>query len=307
MPLDSGAIIVGASLYRIWCEDGPRHDAVPGSRLSALVSTGHLDLEDRVAPGGTEDWMEAWEVDHLFEHPVCAALRTHREALGRMRRSIRGGWLSVIEYREQRDRLLLTEPGVADSAWATRPRPDLKRAGAQSELQRAASEGAEAEARAEAERRRRERAATPGAAAAAEDDGEPSFLSFKRNVNRLLAGDLPEWADPTAVLFDWRDRWRSLVPRFVLLGLLLDPLQPVYHTQRWAVLALGGASIVSLLMQMASGERNRVWARRFGTCLAGCILVSIVLIVGMSMHADNGLIGRFVPKLAQWQDAKRGQ
>lgn len=295
-------------MYRIWCEDGPRHDAVPGDRLHALVTTGHLDLEDRIAPVGTEDWMEAWEFDHLFEPQVCTALRMHREALGRMRRSIRGGWLSIVEYRDQRDRLLLAENGVADSLWATRPRPDLKRAGAQSELQRAASEGAEAEARAEAERRRREHGAAPaGQAESTPDDGEPSFLSFKRNVNRLLAGDLPEWADPTAVLFDWRDRWRELLVRFTLLGLLLDPLQPVWHTQRWTVVALGLASIVSLLMQMASGERNRVWARRFGTCLAGCMIVSIVLIVGMSMHADNGLIGRFVPKLAHWQDAMRGQ
>ena len=298
---------MGSDIYRIWCEDGPRHDAVPAGRLSALVDTGHLDIEDRIAPGGTEDWREAWEFDQLFEPAVCAALRRHREALGRMRRSIRGGWLNVIEYREQRDRILLAEPGVSDSNWAMRPRPDVKRAGAQSELQRAATEGAEAEARAEAERRRRAAAQAAGAAGPAEEDDEPSFLSFKRNVNRLLAGDLPEWADPTAVLFDWRDRWKTLLPGFIALGLLLDPLQPVYHTQRWTVVALGAGAIVSMLLQLASGERNRVWARRFGTCLAGCIIVSIVLIVGMSMHADNGLVGRFVPQLARWQDTMRGQ
>ena len=295
-------------LYRIWCEDGPRHDAVPQHRLAALVAAGHLDLEDRVALAGTDDWVEAWQFEQLFEPQVCAALQSHREALGRMRRSIRGGWLSVVEYREQRDRLLMAEAGVADSVWATRPRPDLKRAGAQTELQRAASEGADAEARAEAERRQREREGAAAVGAQPEpEDGEPSFLSFKRNVNRLLSGDLPEWADPTAVLFDWRDRWVRLLRDFVLLGLLLDPLQPVWHTQRWAVVALGAGSILSLLMQLASGERNRAWARRFGTCLAGCIIVSIVLIVGMSMHAENGLIGRFVPRLAAWQDAMRGQ
>lgn len=297
-------------LYRIWCDDGPRHDAVPQHRLAALVQTGHLDLEDRIALAGTDDWVEAWQFEKLFEPTVCAALRRHREALGRMRRSIRGGWLSVIEYREQRDRLLMTEAGVPDSDWAARPRPDLKRAGAQSELQRAASEGAEAEARAEAERRRLEREGTatePAASDPDERDGEASFVSFRRNVNRLLSGDLPEWADPTRVLFDWRDRWGRLVVGFVALGLALDPLQPVWHTQRWAVVALGGGAILSLLMQMASGERDRAWARRFGTCLAGCMIVSIVLVVGMSMHADNGLIGRFVPKLAQWQDAMRGQ
>jgi hypothetical protein len=109
------------------------------------------------------------------------------------------------------------------------------------------------------------------------------------------------------VLFDWRDRWRGLVFGFVALALALDPLQPVWHAQRWLVVALGASSILSLLLQMASGERNRVWARRFGTCLAGCIVVSAVLVIGMSMHADNGLIGRFVPKLAAWQDAMRGE
>lgn len=299
---------MATTLYRIWCEDGPRHDAVPQHRLPALVTSGHLDLEDRVALAGTDDWIEAWQFERLFEPSVCEALRRHREALGRMRRSIRGGWLSVIEYRDQRDRLLVTEPGVADSDWAMRPRPDLKRAGAQSDLQRAASEGAEAEARAEEERRRRERDGTERETTVPEpDDGEPSFVSFRRNVNRLLSGDLPEWADPTTVLFDWRDRWARLVLGFALLGLLLDPLQPIWHTQRWAVAALGAGAILSLLMQLASGERNRAWARRFGTCLAGCIIVSIVLIVGMSMHADNGLLGRFVPRLAQWQDTVRGQ
>jgi hypothetical protein len=95
---------------------------VPASRLSALVATGHLDLEDGVAPAGTEVWTPAWQCEGLFEPAVIAALQRHLTTAKRMRGSVRGGWNTLMEYRAQRDQLLLSEPGVQDTRWAERPR-----------------------------------------------------------------------------------------------------------------------------------------------------------------------------------------
>ena len=296
---------MGDRIYRIWCDDGPRHDAVPGSRLPALVSSGHLDIEDKVAPAGTEDWSEGWEIDGLFEATVVHALHQHRATMMRMRRSIKGGWMSVVEYREQRDRLLLAEPGVADSLWAARPRPDLKRAGAQSELQRAASEGADAERQAEQSRRRGSGGSTTARTRAPETPAKASMVSFRRNVGRILHGDLPAWADPTTALQAWRDHGVRYAITTLLLALAADPLEPVLHTQRWLVAALGTAAIASILMQLASNDRDRTWATRFAACLMGLVVAAITMIVCMQIDVERGAFGHWLPPVERLQASLR--
>jgi hypothetical protein len=298
---------VGERIYRIWCEDGPRHDAVPESRLAALVAAGHLDIEDRIAPAGTEDWCEGWEFEGLFEPVVVHALRVHHASTIRMRRSIRGGWLTVMEYREQRDRLLLSEPGMGDTLWSCRPRPDLKRAGAQSELQRAASEGAEAERQAELARRRRASGSEPAPASAGTQTthGETSIGSFRRNVSRIFQGDLPAWVDHTTVLMAWRAHGVRYAVTTVIIALLADPLEPLVHAQRWLVGLLGLAAIVAILLQMASSDRDRTWATRFAACMLGVVVASVVMIVCMEVDMDRGLIAHFTPPVARLQEQLR--
>jgi hypothetical protein len=298
---------VGERIYRIWCEDGPRHDAVPESRLAALVSAGHLDIEDRIAPAGTEDWCEGWEFDGLFEPAVVHALRVHHASTIRMRRSIRGGWLTVMEYREQRDRLLLGEAGVSDTLWSCRPRPDLKRAGAQTELQRAASEGAEAERLADLSRRRRASGSEPAASNAAPQttQGETTIDSFRRNVSRILQGDLPAWVDHTTVLSAWRASGVRYAITAACIALLADPFEPLVHAQRWLVALLGFSAIAAILLQMASSDRDRTWATRFAACMLGVLVVSLVMIVGMEVDMDRGLIAHFLPPVARLQDSLR--
>ena len=294
-------------MFRIWCDDGPRHDAVPESRLPALVSTGHLDLEDRIAPSGTEDWCEGWEFDGLFEAPVVHALHQHRSTMNRLRRSIKGGWMTVIEYREQRDRLLLAEPGIADTNWAARPRPDIKRAGAQSELQRAASEGADAER--DAERSRRKRSGVTPATRPKQAEANPdkaSVGSFRRNMQRILHGDLPPWADHAVVLQAWRGHGVRYALTAMVLALLADPFEPVMHAQRWLVGLMGASAIISILMQVASPDRDRTWATRFAACLMGIGVATAIMITCMEVDIDRGLLGRFLPPVERFQSTLRG-
>lgn len=290
-------------MYRIWCEDGPRHDAVPESRLSALVVSGHLDIEDRIAPAATEDWCEGWEFPGLFESPVVQALQRHRPTLARMRRSIRGGWITLIEYREQRDRLLLSEPGVEHCAWVSRPRRDVERAGAGSELQKAAAAGAEAERQAELARRRRESGSEPMPTGPSTQttQGETTIDSFRRNVGRILHGDLPAWVDPSTVLHAWRLHGVRYALTAAGLALLLDPLEPVLYAQRWMFAAMGLAAILSILLQMASSDRDRTWATRFAACVLGMIVFAVVMVVCMEVDMKRGLVGHFLPQVERLQ------
>ena len=260
-----------------------------------------------MAPAATEDWCEAWEIDGLFEIPVIQALRRHREALGRMRRSIRGGWISLIEYRDQRDRMLLSEPGVEHCAWVSRPRPDVKRAGAQSELERAASEGAEQERKAEAARRRQAAAAesTDRSSEPETTHGETSILSFRRNVGRILEGNLPGWVDPSTLLHAWRHHGVRYAITTIVVALAMDPLEPLVHAQRWLVALLGLSAIACIVLQMASSDRDRTWATRFAACALGMVVAAIVMIVCMEVDVERGLLGHFIPAVERLQASAR--
>jgi hypothetical protein len=103
-------------LYRVKLQDSRRQDKLRYSQVIALIQNGVLDLDDHIAPSGTDDWMHVWELQDAFEACVVNAYRHHEEAIRRMRRSIAGNWLTVMEFRDQRDTLLAHEPGVNDSA-----------------------------------------------------------------------------------------------------------------------------------------------------------------------------------------------
>ena len=288
---------MGDKRYRIKCEDGPRHENLTGERLVALVRAGEVDLDDLVALHDSEQWAHAWEIDGLFEPSVVHALRVHREAIGRMHRSIRGGWISLIEYRRQRDEMLRGERGVMQSRWAARPRPDEVRANAQETLVRAAAEGAAAQrsARSPARGTRTplplDRAALTG-----------SFQAVRGNVSQILRGDLPEWAEPEVWLGEIRRHGLGVTIRIALLALLLDPLEPVMHAQQWLITLLALAAAGGAIFQLALPPSSHAGVRRTARMLLACLVVTAVFVVGKSIDVHHGLIGHFWPAMAGWQD-----
>jgi hypothetical protein len=290
--------------YRIRCEDGPRHDAVPASRLSALVATGHLDLEDGVAPAGPEVWTPAWQCEGLFEPAVIAALQRHLTTAKRMRGSVRGGWNTLMEYRAQRDQLLLSEPGVQDTRWAERPRPDLARANALGELHTAAREGAEAERAAEARRLRREHATEPPPPVT-HAAPHVSIRSLQSNVQRFMHGDLPAWADPRTVLDPWRDHWIATCLITLLLAAALDPLQPIVPALRWLVIVAGACTVACALLQLGAASNDRRWGARFALALMCTLLASTLLVAHGAIDPARGALAHWIPRIAAAQDEVR--
>jgi hypothetical protein len=288
---------VGDKRYRVWCEDGPRHESLTGERLLALAAAGEVDLDDRVALQGSEQWARAWEIDGLFEPAVVHALRMHREAIDRMHRSIRGGWISLIEYRRQRDEMLLREAGVSACRWARRSRPDEVRADAQESLVRAAAEGAAAQrstrtpARPRTIASRVDRAAMTG-----------SFTAVRANVTQILRGDLPGWAEPEVWLAEARRHGPGVVLRIGLLALLLDPLEPIVHAQQWLVAICAITAAGAMLLQLAAPPQIHAGVQRAVRMLVACVAVSVVLMIGKKVDLHHGLIGHFWPAMAGWQD-----
>ena len=289
---------MGVKNYRVWCEDGPRHEGLTGERLRALAVCGDLDLEDRVAAQGSNAWVHAWEIDGLFEPQVVHALRVHREATQRMHRSIRGGWLTVIEYRRQRDEMLLREPGVAGTRWSGRPRPDLLRAGAQETLVRAAAEGAAAAERSSNSPRRPlpRAASTPRAAMTG------SFHAVRVGVSQILRGELPDWAEPEVWLGEIRRHGLGVTLRIAVLALLLDPLEPVMHAQQWLLAVCALAAAGGAILQLTLPPTSHAGVRTSARMLLACGVVAVVFVIGKSIDVHHGLIGHFWPEVTRWQD-----
>lgn len=286
---------MGGKIYRVWCEDGPRHEGLSGEGLVSLVRAGEVDLDDRIALQGSEQWSRAWEVDGLFEPCVVHALRQHRDAVDRMHRSIRGGWLTVIEYRRQRDDMLLREPEVPDSSWSRRSRPDLTRAGAEEALIRAAAEGA-ASSRAA---RKPPRPAAPTVNPAAMTG---SFLAVRENVTQMLRGDLPGWAEPQVWLDEIRRHGLGVALRIGLLALLLDPLEPIVHAQQWLLAICAITAAGGMILQLTLPPTSHGGVRRAVRMLVACATVSAVFMVGKSVDVKHGLVGHHWPAMAGWQD-----
>jgi|GEM_PF-3346391 len=293
-------ILVAGIMYRIQCEDGPQHDAVPSGRLYALVASGHLDLEDRVALAGTDAWMRAWEMDALFEPCVVHALQLHRDSTTRMHRSIKTGWITLMQYREQRDQILMAEPDVNASQWSLRARPDLVRAHALTELQVAAAEGAAAE----------RAACLRGPAWRAEaavqqirnDQGQLSIKLMQQNVQRFIQGDVPAWADPRTLLDAWRHNGVKMAIITVLTVALLDLFatpQPIF---RLLIGVIGTAAVCCMLLQLFASSDDRRWARRFSNLLVVLVCGATLLVARGTIDHSNGAFAHWSPQIAQLQN-----
>jgi len=253
---------------------------------------------------GTDEWIFAWEFDGLFEPVVVQALRKHRDTTLRMHKSIRGGWITLMQYREQRDNLLCTEPWVDNTYWIDRPRPDLARANALPELHRAAREGAAAERAAELRRMRRKHTG----------DVEPpsgpttphvSIRSLQSNVQRFIHGDLPAWADPRTVLDPWRDHWIATCLITLLLAAALDPLQPFVPALRWLVIVAGACTVACALLQLGAASNDRRWGARFALALMCTLLASALLVAHGAIDPTRGALAHWIPRIAAAQDEVR--
>lgn len=49
-------------LYRVKLQDSRRQDKLSYSQVIALIQNGVLDLDDHIAPSGTDQWMRMWEL-----------------------------------------------------------------------------------------------------------------------------------------------------------------------------------------------------------------------------------------------------
>ena len=175
-------------LYRVKLQDSRQHSKLTYAQVIGLIQSGVIDLDDEIAIFDSQDSFFAWELENAFEKVVVNAYRDHADAIRRMRRSISAGWLTPIEFRDQRDKLLEHELGVNESDWSSRPRPDLNDSTGH-ELHRAAAIGAARQATIRGDAR--------------EDSLEKPAVSsaefFRENISKIFQGDFPEWANPHAL------------------------------------------------------------------------------------------------------------
>ena len=172
-------------LYRVKLQDSRQHAKLTYAQVIGLIQAGVIDLDDEIALFQSQDWFFAWELENAFEEVVVNAYRGHADAIRRMRRSISSGWLTPIEFRDQRDKLLAHEPGVNESDWSSRQRPDLIKDGVGHELHRAAAIGAARQATIHRESHE-DSTETPAAS---------SVEFFRENISKIFQGDFPEWAN----------------------------------------------------------------------------------------------------------------
>lgn len=283
-------------MYRVKLQDSRRHDQLPHSQIMFLIQNGIMDLDDSIAPAGSEQWIDAWDFEGAFEASVSSAYRKHAKAIHRMRRSIASGWLTVVEFRDQRDGLLLGEPGVKESMWASRPRPDLATHAAGHELFAAAAEGAALQA---AAANRTERRVPPRRGVQARRGGGQVF---RGNVAKILQGDWPPWADPKALLATAKANAFKIFFIACLLALFTDPLRPWIHLQ-WFVVGSGIYAIYAALRQLGSAGKGRFWADRFVSFVLFTLFFTVLLVVTAKTEPRDraGVLSRF-PQVARLQE-----
>lgn len=279
------------TLYRVKLQDSRRQDKLTYSQVIALIQSGVLDLDDHIAPTGTNEWMHVWELQDAFEACVVSAYRLHASAIGRMRKSISGNWLTVIEFRDQRDELLRQEPGVTHSAWAQRPRPDLINDVEGHELHAAAAIGAARIAPMQ----------NLGEHASNEQPSE-SVEIFKKNISKILKGDLPDWADPHALLNCAKTNVFQILCVALFVAAVTDPLRP-WISLLWFVVPSGAYAIYAALRQLASPGGRRMWANRFITFILLTLIFTILLIVTLKSEPNHraGIFSR-IPQIAALQE-----
>ncbi len=288
-----------ARTYQAKLSDGTLLRGLLSSNLRRLAEQGRLDLDDLVAVDGTDAWVPAWRVAGLFEAPVVEEYVRRAEAVERLRNARAKGRLTLLEFRSERDALLLLQGGaVRATRWAARPRPDLAAADRDRHaLHAAAIDGAHAPLPERAARG--ERPAEDGdhahlgaaAAAALLDDGPTLELDDPLD----LSGFITDYLMPAPL---WRGLLGSgLVVAICVVPLLamLDLLQPFVGGVAVLTLVLGLLLVVCTAMGAFRPARRISWGAWIAPLFWGCVLCA-AWSVGQALVAPRrGLVVRAIP------------
>ena len=282
-------------LYRVKLQDSRQHSKLTYAQVIGLIQSGVIDLDDEIAIFDSQDSFFAWELENAFEKVVVNAYRDHADAIRRMRRSISAGWLTPIEFRDQRDKLLEHELGVNESDWSSRPRPDLNDSTGH-ELHRAAAIGAA-------------RQATIGNYMRNDPSGKSvaSVEFFRENISKIFQGDFPEWANPHALLKGARANVFKIFCIALFTTIVTDPFRPWVQLS-WFVLICGVYAIYCALRQLAVIGSARMWVDRFVTFILFTLIFTLLLIVTLKAEPRHGtgVLSR-IPPIAALQDQLRTQ
>ncbi len=276
-------------------QDSRQHSKLTYAQVIGLIQSGVIDLDDEIAIFDSQDSFFAWELENAFEKVVVNAYRDHADAIRRMRRSISAGWLTPIEFRDQRDKLLEHELGVNESDWSSRPRPDLNDSTGH-ELHRAAAIGAA-------------RQATIGNYMRNDPSGKSvaSVEFFRENISKIFQGDFPEWANPYALFKSAKANAFKIFYIALFATIVTDPFRPWVQLS-WFVLICGVYAIYCALRQLAVIGSARMWVDRFVTFILFTLTFTLLLIVTLKAEPRHGtgVLSR-IPPIAALQDQLRTQ
>ena len=276
-------------------QDSRQHSKLTYAQVIGLIQSGVIDLDDEIAIFDSQDSFFAWELENAFEKVVVNAYRDHADAIRRMRRSISTGWLTPIEFRDQRDKLLEHELGVNESDWSSRPRPDLNDSTGH-ELHRAAAIGAA-------------RQATIGNYMRNDPSGKSvaSVEFFRENISKIFQGDFPEWANPYALFKSAKANAFKIFYIALFATIVTDPFRPWVQLS-WFVLICGVYAIYCALRQLAVIGSARMWVDRFVTFILFTLTFTLLLIVTLKAEPRHGtgVLSR-IPPIAALQDQLRTQ
>ena len=282
-------------LYRVKLQDSRQHSKLTYAQVIGLIQSGVIDLDDEIAIFDSQDSFFAWELENAFEKVVVNAYRDHADAIRRMRKSISTGWLTPIEFRDQRDKLLAHELGVNESDWSSRPRPDLNDSTGH-ELHRAAAIGAA-------------RQATIGNYMRNDPSGKSvaSVEFFRENISKIFQGDFPEWANPHALFKSAKANAFKIFYIALFATIVTDPFRPWVQLS-WFVLICGVYAIYCALRQLAVIGSARMWVDRFVTFILFTLIFTLLLIVTLKAEPRHGtgVLSR-IPPIAALQDQLRTQ
>ena len=282
-------------LYRVKLQDSRQHSKLTYAQVIGLIQSGVIDLDDEIAIFDSQDSFFAWELENAFEKVVVNAYRDHADAIRRMRRSISAGWLTPIEFRDQRDKLLEHELGVNESDWSSRPRPDLNDSTGH-ELHRAAAIGAA-------------RQATIGNYMRNDPSGKSvaSVEFFRENISKIFQGDFPEWANPHALFKSAKANAFKIFYIALFATIVTDPFRPWVQLS-WVVLICGAYAIYCALRQLAVIGSARMWVDRFVTFILFTLIFTLLLIVTLKAEPRHGtgVLSR-IPQIAELQEQLRTQ
>ena len=273
--------------YRVKLFNSRRHVQFSYSQVITLIQSGQIDLDDQIALANTEEWFYVWELEQAFEPAVINAYMAHINPIIKMRKTIAGNWRTTIQFRDERDDLLMQEPGVKDSNWAARPRPDLIKCVVGHELHADAAIGAA-------------RQAMPHTMTQLSQHSMVSGEIFRENIIKIFQGDLPEWADPKALLASAKSKAATILYVSFCITLFTDPVRP--WMPLWGiVLSCGVYAIYAALRQLACD--GRIWVDQFIAFILYTLVFSVFLVVTLKCEPRHGcgILAR-IPLVANLQE-----